>query len=52
MADANGDGKITKEEWTKHHDAMFEHMDANKDGVITKDEKKGKMKDGKCGSGK
>jgi uncharacterized low-complexity protein len=52
MADANSDGKITREEWTKHHDAMFEHMDTNKDGVISKDEKKGKMKDGKCGSGK
>ena len=52
MADANRDGKITKEEWTSHHNAMFEHMDANKDGTISKDEIKGKMTDGKCGSGK
>jgi uncharacterized low-complexity protein len=52
MADANRDGKITREEWTAHHDAMFEHMDANKDGTISKDEIKGKMTDGKCGSGK
>jgi uncharacterized low-complexity protein len=52
MADANRDGKITKEEWTSHHNAMFEHMDANKDGAISKDEIKGKMTDGKCGSGK
>ncbi|HVW63816.1 MAG TPA: hypothetical protein VHB01_02290 [Nitrosospira sp.] len=52
MADANKDGKITKEEWTAHHNAMFEHMDANKDGTISKDEMKGKMSDGKCGSGK
>lgn len=52
MADANKDGKITKEEWTAHHNAMFEHMDANKDGTISKDELKGKMTDGKCGSGK
>jgi uncharacterized low-complexity protein len=52
MADANRDGKITKEEWTAHHNAMFEHMDANKDGTISKDEIKGKMTDGKCGSGK
>jgi Ca2+-binding EF-hand superfamily protein len=52
MADANRDGKITREEWTAHHNAMFEHMDANKDGTISKDEIKGKMTDGKCGSGK
>ena len=52
MADTNKDGKITKEEWTAHHDAMFSHMDANKDGVISKDELKPKMKDGKCGSSK
>lgn len=52
MADANNDGKISKEEWTTHHNAMFEHMDANKDGVVDKDEIKGKMKDGKCGGSK
>jgi len=52
MADANNDGKITKEEWTSHHNAMFEHMDANKDGVIDKDERKPKTKDGKCGNSK
>ncbi|MDO8438337.1 MAG: hypothetical protein Q7S69_09335 [Nitrosomonadaceae bacterium] len=34
MADINKDGKVSKEEFTKHHDAMFEHMDANKDGFI------------------
>lgn len=38
MADTNNDGKVSKEEFTKHHDAMFEHMDANKDGVIDKSE--------------
>jgi len=38
MADTNKDGKITKEEWSKYHDAMFEKMDANKDGVVDKDE--------------
>jgi uncharacterized low-complexity protein len=38
MADTNKDGKVTKEEWTAHHNAMFEHMDANKDGVIDKSE--------------
>ena len=44
MADINKDGKVSKEEWTKHHDAMFEHMDANKDGFIDKAEmEKGRM---------
>jgi uncharacterized low-complexity protein len=52
MADANDDGKITKEEWTAHHDSMFQHMDANKNGVIDKDEMKRKTKDGKCGGSK
>ena len=45
---SNKDGKITKEEWTKHHDLMFEKMDSNKDGAIDKDEiEKSKMKGGK-----
>ena len=52
MADANKDGKVTREEYTMHHDAMFEHMDANKDGVIDKDEMKRKTKDGSCGQDK
>ena len=43
MADANKDGKVSKEEWDKHHGAMFEKMDANKDGVVDKEEM-GKMK--------
>ena len=38
MADLNKDGRVSKEEWSKHHDAMFEHMDANKDGFIDKSE--------------
>ena len=38
MADINKDGKVSKDEWAKHHDAMFEHMDANKDGFIDKAE--------------
>jgi uncharacterized low-complexity protein len=38
MADSNKDGKVSKEEWSKHHDVMFEHMDANKDGFIDKAE--------------
>lgn len=44
MADTNKDGKVSKEEFTKHHDAMFEHMDTNKDGFIDKSEMgKGEM---------
>ncbi len=38
MADANNDGKVSKEEWDKHSDAMFKKMDTNTDGVIDKDE--------------
>ena len=44
MADTNKDGKVTKDEWTAHHNAMFEHMDTNKDGAIDKSEmEKGEM---------
>jgi len=53
MADTDKDGKITKEEWTKHHDLMFEQMDSNKDGAIDKDEmEKSRMKGGKSGGDK
>lgn len=31
--DANGDGKITKEEFMRHHEAMFDQM-KNQEGVI------------------
>ena len=51
MMDADKDGKVTKEEFIKGHDAMFTKMDANKDGVLDKAEM-GKMMDGKCGEGK
>ena len=51
MMDDNKDGKVSKEEFTKHHDAMFANMDANKDGFIDKDEM-GKMMGGKCGGAK
>jgi Ca2+-binding EF-hand superfamily protein len=39
--DLNGDGMISKDEFTKHHEAMWETMkamDANGDGMISKDE--------------
>ena len=51
MADTNKDGKVSKEEAGKQHEAMFDKMDANKDGVVDKSEM-GKMGEGKCGEGK
>jgi len=51
MMDANKDGKVSKEEFMKAHEAMFRKMDANKDGSIDKTEME-KMMDGKCGEGK
>lgn len=41
--DANGDGVISKEEYMKYHEAMFDHM-KNKDGVVS-------MKDMPAGCG-
>lgn len=50
MVDTNKDGKISKEEFTKHHDQMFIQMDKNTDGMIDatersamKDQMKGRM---------
>ena len=34
MADANGDGVITRDEWLAASDARFARMDANGDGVL------------------
>ena len=57
--DADGDGKVTKDEFMQGHEAMFEKIDQNNDGVIDQTErevymkkKRGFMKDGKCGEGK
>ncbi|GEM_PF-5071273 len=33
-ADADGDGVVTKAEWTAHHDAMWVKLDANADGSL------------------
>lgn len=51
MMDANKDGKVTKEEFTKAHEAMFDAKDTNKDGVLSGTELKPGM-EGKCGAGK
>lgn len=33
-ADLDKDGKISKEEFMKHHETMFDKKDANKDGFL------------------
>ncbi|MBP6057432.1 MAG: EF-hand domain-containing protein [Nitrosomonas sp.] len=43
-ADQNKDGKISKEEFMKHHEAMFDKKDTNKDGFLDDTEMHG-MKD-------
>ena len=57
--DADGDGKVTREEFMKGHEAMFDKIDTNGDGVIDAGERaahmekmKGFMQGGKCGEGK
>lgn len=37
--DTNKDGKISKDEFTKHHDQMFTQMDKNADGMIDASER-------------
>jgi uncharacterized low-complexity protein len=49
--DANNDGTISKEEFVKGHEAMFDAMDTNKDGVLDASEM-GKMRGGQCGGAK
>jgi hypothetical protein len=52
-ADTDKDGKVTKEEFMTHHEAMFTEADANKDGSLDADERKAlhsKMMEGKCGA--
>lgn len=38
MVDANKDGKVSKEEFLKHHEAIFDRIDANKDGSVDQPE--------------
>jgi uncharacterized low-complexity protein len=55
MMDENKDGKVSKEEFTKHHEAMFASMDKNSNGTLETDEMSpgaAKSSDGKCGQGK
>ena len=57
--DADADGKVTKDEFMKGHEVMFEKIDQNADGVIDQTERETHMtkmrefmKEGKCGPGK
>ncbi len=36
--DTNKDGKISKQEWSTHHEQRFAEIDANRDGNLTKEE--------------
>jgi hypothetical protein len=36
--DANKDGKVTKQEFLKHHETIFDSIDANKDGAVDQPE--------------
>ncbi|HFD79510.1 MAG TPA: hypothetical protein ENK05_03810 [Gammaproteobacteria bacterium] len=53
--DSNGDGKVTREEFMKGHEAVFERIDRNGDGVLDADERNAHMQMmrqnmGKCGT--
>ena len=56
--DTNGDGKVSKDEFMKGHEAKFEQMDVNGVGMLEEPEMrahKALMKEnlmGKCGNGK
>jgi uncharacterized low-complexity protein len=49
MMDADGDGKVTKDEFMSAHEAMFSKKDKNADGSIDAKEMEGKCGEGKCG---
>lgn len=40
MADSNGDGAVTREEFTASMAQHFDRMDANKDGQVTPEERR------------
>jgi uncharacterized low-complexity protein len=39
--DVNKDGKVTKQEFLKHHETIFDQIDANKDGAVDQPEADG-----------
>ena len=41
LMDANKDGKVTKQEFLKHHETIFDQIDANKDGAVDQPEADG-----------
>jgi len=41
MIDVNKDGKVTKQEFLKHHETIFDQIDANKDGAVDQPEADG-----------
>jgi hypothetical protein len=50
MMDTDKDGKVSRDEFTKHHDEMFAQMDTNKDGTLDQSEMghMGKMMESHC----
>ena len=38
LMDKNKDGKVSKEEFLKYHEAIFNKVDANRDGFVDKNE--------------
>jgi hypothetical protein len=46
--DANGDGRVTREEFMQGHEAMFDSMDRNGDGVLDPDERRHHQEQGEC----
>ena len=41
LMDTNKDGKVTKQEFLKHHEMIFDQIDANKDGAVDQPEADG-----------